>query len=473
MPCLLQKNWPKIVIILFFLFIVFIPSTLASSPGNYLQEREDTTNYTAGDHTANNVEDLANKAIEDLCGPNCLKAIAGQMSTIPSSSSQPTQNHGAIGTISNLISLVISHPPAAATQYFAYMGEKAGFVSSAYAQGFVFPYLEPILKIWVVFRNLAYLVFVLVFVIVGLMIMFRVKIDPQTTISLEQALPKLIISIILVTFSFAIAGFLIELMYLLMILAITFFVSQFPGLTITSQEIIDNALAGDKIWFLRQVLGPEGIAGGVAEGLGWTTTLVFGKPEGDYTVATFVTPILYLVILIIFLVALLKIFFLLINAYIDILKLIIFSPFQIMFEALPIGEFKMGFSQWIRSLIANLLIFPAIVLLFVLAKIIVESYQPNQQGWVAPLISAGTGILAIKAILGYGIIISMPKVGNMLKKALTEEKPKPSPMGTGAAALTQILQSLEQRRMWMAMGAGRRFEPSGKAKAEPQNVPSV
>jgi hypothetical protein len=60
----------------------------------------------------------------------------------------------------------------------------------------------------------------------------------------------------------------------------------------------------------------------------------------------------------------------------------------------------------------------------------------------------------------------MPKAGNELKKAITEEKPGPSPLGTGAAALTQILQSLEQRRMWMAMGAGRRPEPSGKTRVQ-------
>jgi len=45
------------------------------------------------------------------------------------------------------------------------------------------------------------------------MIMFRVRISPQTVITVQSALPKIIFTLILITFSYAIAGFLIDLMY--------------------------------------------------------------------------------------------------------------------------------------------------------------------------------------------------------------------------------------------------------------------
>ncbi len=465
MPALIKKNLPKIILLsLVFLFVLPLPA-LASPPGAYVNERLDEGSFTSGDHTADSIENIANKVVEDLCGLDCLRALEGRVRSTQSLTPSEQTETTALKTAAGLIGLLINHPPASATQYLAYIGSKAGLISSTHAQGFAFEPLRPILKVWVVFRNLAYLAFVLIFVVIGLMIMFRVKIDPQTTISVEQALPKLITAILFVTFSFAIAGFLIEIMYLLMILAITFLLPQFD-IGLTQSFVIEKMLAGDRIWFINQVLSPTGVAGDIAETLGWTFTLILGRPEGSYGVSLFATPIMYIVVLVIFLIALLKIFFLLLSAYIEILKLIIFSPLQIMFDALPIEVFKGGFTKWLRSLLANLLVFPAMVLLFLLAKIVVSAYQPNEPGWVPPLISGGQGILAIRALLGYGIILYMPKAGNMLKKALTEEKPRPGGMGTGAAALTQIIQSLEQRRMWMAMGAGRRFEPSGKEKIE-------
>ena len=47
--------------------------------------------------------------------------------------------------------------------------------------------------------------------------MFRVKINPQTVVSLQTMIPKLIITMLLVTFSFAIAGFVIDLVYVIIV----------------------------------------------------------------------------------------------------------------------------------------------------------------------------------------------------------------------------------------------------------------
>ena len=73
--------------------------------------------------------------------------------------------------------------------------------------------LKPLLPLWTVFRNIVYILFVLVFVIIGVAIMLRLKIDPRTVMTIQNQIPKLIIGILLVTFSFSIAGFLIDIMY--------------------------------------------------------------------------------------------------------------------------------------------------------------------------------------------------------------------------------------------------------------------
>lgn len=126
------------------------------------------------------------------------------------------------GMIAGFIVFPYLNPPASAT-YWAYdTFQNAGFVPKTYAsEGIGFASLKPIINLWKVFRDIAYLVLVLVLMAIGFMIMFRMKLNPQTVISVENALPKIVISLILITFSFAIAGFIIDLMYVFIVIIIS------------------------------------------------------------------------------------------------------------------------------------------------------------------------------------------------------------------------------------------------------------
>jgi len=68
-----------------------------------------------------------------------------------------------------------------------------------------------ITNIWAKFRDLAYLFFVVVMIVIGFMIMFRSKLGGQTLVSLGNTIPNVIVGLILVTFSFAIAGLVIDI----------------------------------------------------------------------------------------------------------------------------------------------------------------------------------------------------------------------------------------------------------------------
>lgn len=107
-------------------------------------------------------------------------------------------------------------PPASGV-YWAYSSlEKAGFVPKSYAaQGIGFAAMKPIADLWKIFRDAALTILVIVVVTIGFLIMFRVKINPQTVISLENALPRIVITIIFIVFSYAIAGLLIDFMYVI------------------------------------------------------------------------------------------------------------------------------------------------------------------------------------------------------------------------------------------------------------------
>ncbi|MCL5411828.1 MAG: hypothetical protein M1150_03815 [Patescibacteria group bacterium] len=87
----------------------------------------------------------------------------------------------------------------------------------AYAQGIGRDRLNvAALEIWGVLRNVSYAFLVLVLVVVGFMVMFRAKMDPRTTVSLINSLPRVVLVLILITFSFPIGALAIDLIGLLL-----------------------------------------------------------------------------------------------------------------------------------------------------------------------------------------------------------------------------------------------------------------
>jgi len=144
-----------------------------------------------------------------LCG------LIGEACTDNPKDGDKNFNHSLFGFVTNLIVLPYANPPASGI-YWAYSGlQNAGFVPKTYAaEGIGFAAIKPFINIWKVFRDISYMLLVLVLIAIGFMIMFRAKINPQTVISVENSLPKIVVALLLITFSFPIAGFLIDLMYI-------------------------------------------------------------------------------------------------------------------------------------------------------------------------------------------------------------------------------------------------------------------
>ncbi|MBI1862825.1 hypothetical protein HYS00_01755 [Candidatus Microgenomates bacterium] len=135
--------------------------------------------------------------------------------------------------VGGLMSTPFENPPASGLYWARDSMQHIGLLPSAYAaEGIGFSKLSPLLAMWKAFRNVAYLLVVLAILAVGFMIMFRVKINPQTVVSLENALPRIFISLILITFSFAIAGFMIDLMYTIILLGISVLAKGDPSLNL-------------------------------------------------------------------------------------------------------------------------------------------------------------------------------------------------------------------------------------------------
>jgi len=329
---------------------------------------------------------------------------------------------GALGGLASLISTLCSIPPASGVEYLADLGKNFGITKPAYAQqGIGFKSFAPILEIWKIFRNLAYLAFVLIFIITGLAIMFRVKISPQAVITIESALPKIVVALIMVTFSYAIAGFLIDLIYVLIGIMVAIFKNNLPTYMVNDDFynlslgtlIKDYVINGAKFgWDLTSVLRIE-IELPI---LGKIPILGTGIASG----------LLTLILILAALFALFKLFFALLMSYIQIILGIIISPLVIMASAFPGKE---GNSLgWIKSLLSNILVFPAVVGFFLLGGVIHKMTLGNEENiWTPPYLFP-VDAKVIGALICYGLLMLAPKVPEYVK-ALFEPKAKITPPG--------------------------------------------
>jgi len=345
---------------------------------------------------------------------------------------------GALGAMSSMIAILYT-PPLHTSDFIAYMGQNFGLAKPSYAQvtGIGFEGLRPLLNAWVVFRNVVYLLIVFIFILIGLAIMLRVRIDPRTVMTIQNQIPKIIISLILVTFSFAIAGFLIDLMWVSIYVVINLMAQADPKIIATGANSVANGIYNPAPQFANDVLSgggwgihniaatgasairqiiqdfirPETIipTSGSSNGGGcsfgplcpWTDT--FGNQIGALTkgdlvgvitapistviggigdsvgqaisvIVSWIVGILaYLILIIALLWALLRLWFALLKAYISILIDVIFAPFWIISGLIP-GQQSAGFGAWLRDMAGNLAAFPAAIMMFLLARLFSDSF---------------------------------------------------------------------------------------------------
>src|SRR3989338_5012746 len=260
-----------------------------------------------------------------------------------------------LGFFTNSIASMIMNPPASGVYYAHRMIENAGFAEPAYAQGIGYTGLSPLLPIWRAFRNLSYVILVVFLVVIGFMIMFRMQVNAQTAITIQSALPNIIITLILITFSYAIAGLMIDLMYFVIMLLISILGKAGLGM-------VDGDIPQLQSWYLNSNVGslfadvwyedtihafPQAIwgpgIGGLLTGIGqdWTDGLPWWAAAKSIgllvSVPSFLITGAVSAVLIAFslLFAFVQIFFILLNSYIQIILGVILSPLQLLMGAIP------------------------------------------------------------------------------------------------------------------------------------------
>ncbi|OGD09613.1 hypothetical protein A2397_00925 [Candidatus Amesbacteria bacterium RIFOXYB1_FULL_44_23] len=134
--------------------------------------------------------------------------------------------------------LIFIDPIASGVGEVKQLASKFNIVSPALAQASGVGYeklgLGTVRGMWIATRNMAYLIATIVLVAAGLMVIFRTKISPQASVTVQMIIPRLIISLTLVTFSFAIVGFVIDMMYVIItaVLGMIAFTQGVTGITV-------------------------------------------------------------------------------------------------------------------------------------------------------------------------------------------------------------------------------------------------
>lgn len=264
------------------------------------------------------------------------------------------------------------------------------------------------------------------------MIMFRRKIDPQTVISIQSAIPKIIISLILITFSFAICGLMVDIIFfsneLLKAIFVPIMRPEFNYIPTTDIFSVVGKITGVlvKPAYSVPVLG---YLGTFFNALG----KIFNNDFAD---------IFNIIIAIIILTTVMKIFISLISRYAMILIYTIFSPLIILWGSLP--EQQDHLANFFRSFIGNIIVFPATVLmlniadyLFTVGPTLIPPLQtippldmPHAAETPSPLDAT---ILA--GFLGLGVIMATARLPEIIDDAL-KTKPTIAPtLGTEVAGV--------------------------------------
>lgn len=257
--------------------------------------------------------------------------------------------------------------PISGISYIRNIGRKLKLVPEAKAaETFGYSRLDVIKDLWAVSRNLAYFLFTLILIIVSFMIMFKVKISPQAVISIQSALPKIFFTLILITFSFAIAGFLIDLMYVVMGIFSLFFV--IPPSTLTAPEIYEWISGGASgggglyligafcVFFILYIIAIitalfAALLGSNLAGALWAIIL------GLFSIILIIIAVIY------FFTIILALFKALAGFYLAV----ILGPLQLSLGALPQSKSTLG--SWVKTLVGKLAVFPAAGILFYLADV--------------------------------------------------------------------------------------------------------
>lgn len=379
----------------------------------------------AAAHISNVNTNTYSDFVRRVLGP--VEGITIASGDINSSYAEQMRQQSAISEFNNYIASIYANPPASTYAFVQDMGQTLGFIpKQAYAQGIGFTALSPLLPVWKVFRNIAYALLAIIMMVVGFLVMFRKKIDPKTVVTVQNALPKIVVSLILITFSYAIVGIMIDLMYVVITLIVSLLTNAAPA-AFSGQDVMND--------YTNANFGKLGLF----EGIGGASKNIAKLITSNQISQSISSPLIAVIVGLAIIFVYLRILVVLITSYIQIIIALILSPIQFLLDAIP-GSTG-GFAAWMKSLISNLLVFPVTALLLVVGTILTSMGENSSTLWSPPFLGSGTDSGGLLGAITIGIMIAIPNVIKGLQESM---KAKPMVNMAGGGGLSGTMGTASQ-----------------------------
>jgi len=383
-----------------------------------------------------NLQSFVNETIKAIMG-SFMHVIIG---TINPTTNEQSQNlninnlpkDGLISAVFLITSNIYSYPPVSGINYFAKIGRDLKIIKPTYAQQenvTGFNVLEPVQQIWKTFRNFSYLLFVLVLIGMGFAIMFRLKISPQAVVTIQSALPKIVIALILITFSYAIVGLLFDVIVFLNRLVAGIFLNLLNDPNLSWPDFRDGLMS-----FVRaltpNVFERDVVMGPPQEMFQFAVVGFFIFQAFVFLLFPVVGLIVNFIIAVVVFIALIRCLWTIIKAIAMIIVNLIFAPFRILAGVFPGST---AITDWFKDLIANGLVLPLMLIFFGLSSYLIfagAGLSTSGDWWKGifagrPFFPSESFVpLTVRAILpfcGLALLLMAPKVSEIIQSAITKK----------------------------------------------------
>lgn len=457
------------------------------------------------------------------------------INTIPVLSSVDSSG-GVLGVAANGLSFLYTNPPLRSVDYLGGVWDRLDLfnVREAHAQvgGSGSGVLSPILTLWQVSRNIAYIVMIIIFVVIGVMVMLRNRINPQTVVSVQAALPGLVIGLVLITFSYFLASLLTDVAFVGSNIVGHYFtiaqgqpvtplggVPNNPVQTLANENVLSIMSrfltiphTGDFIAIFRNIfnnLPPDTslildplslnptrlfkflIIGLITQitnltmpGAAATAASAYAAQQtlanDEAAVGSF---FVFLVLVLVLMYSMFKILYRLIINYLTIIFLTFSAPFTFLIASFPGRQGDV--TNWMRSMLANIIAFPAVLAMFYFAAYLMGPaflrglrtttgiscsplfpppptpttllpldclFNINQQlsisgGGALPLLG-GFDQTTLQFILAYGALIAAPAIPDVIINTIGK------PSAAGQAVGREVTGAITSGRQYLERGAG-------------------
>ncbi len=280
--------------------------------------------------------------------------------------------------------------------------------------------LNPIVHIWEMVRDLAYALAAIILAIMGVMIMFRKKISATAVMTVQQAIPHIVVALILITFSFPIAGLLVDVGRVAKQL-IDVHVGTTLATTLEVQMGVDDPMSPIQPFAALGVLEFGSFIDPTVNMVFNFLTLLPGLGSLSQAFRAMLTLILTIIIFVISV----YLFWTLVITFTKIILGTIFAPLAFLWGALPGQEDHT--SRWFRGFMVNVLSFPVIYFLFNLAvyfagagKFGQDIDMPTDLGWGGAIAHQ---TISVSGFIAMALFITASKVPKILEDAFEVTAP--------------------------------------------------